>query len=292
MALLHRRGRRHAFRFRRSKLVRAAAESARSTPVRLPNSLTRPARPPSLPDEQPTAKPWDAPRHTQVHERDSAGWDGRDAGAQFDGPSPAAQLLALFAEPGVTALHESKIAENLRLPVQDVRNLLRSLEQAGYLLTDSAGTQKLYRLRPDRKAELERLYVQTAQALGETQALAAREPQELANYVEEDEPRLPITAGILSLFLPGTGQLLNGDIGRAVLVFAIWALAVIAPHPAIIVFVRLYAGAEAFFNAKLRRLAQQRALQAAKERREQNATAAPALKAATPALPSPGSRAL
>ena len=58
--------------------------------------------------------------------------------------------------------------------------------------------------------------------------------------------------GLLSLFLPGTGQLLNGDIGRASLVFAVWSLAWITHLSPVWTFVCLYAGAEAFFTAKIR----------------------------------------
>jgi hypothetical protein len=69
---------------------------------------------------------------------------------------------------------------------------------------------------------------------------------------DADEPRLPVTAGLLSLFLPGTGQLLNGDVGRASLVFAVWSLAWITHLSPVWTFVCLYAGAEAFFTAKIR----------------------------------------
>ena len=61
-----------------------------------------------------------------------------------------------------------------------------------------------------------------------------------------------MTAGLLSLFLPGTGQLLNGDVGRASLVFAVWSLAWITHLSPVWTFVCLYAGAEAFFTAKIR----------------------------------------
>lgn len=57
---------------------------------------------------------------------------------------------------------------------------------------------------------------------------------------------------MLSLFLPGTGQLLNGDIGRASLVFAVWSLAWITHLSPVWTFVCLYAGAEAFLTAKIR----------------------------------------
>src|SRR5690606_37103730 len=74
----------------------------------------------------------------------------------------------------------------------------------------------------------------------------------LAAFDDAEEPRLPVTAGLLSLFLPGTGQLLNGDVGRASLVFAVWSLALLTQLNPIWTFVALYAGAEAFFTAKVR----------------------------------------
>ena len=49
-----------------------------------------------------------------------------------------------------------------------------------------------------------------------------------------------------------TGQLLNGDIGRASLVFAVWSLAWITHLSPVWTFVCLYAGAEAFLTAKIR----------------------------------------
>lgn len=352
MVLSRNRSRRHAFRLRKSKRLRAQERSGGLRAYRrLPNSLTHPdpaqrrpepegqaamygsgeAFPPPNPgtpgspgnELNKNPVPWPGPpralppassaRH-ESHDWRSAPTHSRPvspnptsptsgpASGPASGPVPslAAQLLALFSEPGVHWLGSRSMAKALQRPIQDVRNLITSLEQAGYLESKAQQSSpaanadpfidplhdKLYRVHPHRKAELEQLYRQSAHALGESTALDRYPEASLDRYAEEDEPRLPITAGILSLFLPGTGQLLNGDIGRAVLVFAIWALAVIAPHPAIIIFVRLYAGAEAFFNAKLRRLAQQRAIEAAKERQQK--LNAPGLAAPTPALPHPG----
>jgi hypothetical protein len=64
------------------------------------------------------------------------------------------------------------------------------------------------------------------------------------------------------LFLPGTGQLLNGDVGRASLVFAVWSLALLTHLSPIVTFVMLYAGAEAFFTAKVRGMERKLALEA------------------------------
>lgn len=201
--------------------------------------------------------------------------------------SPTAQVLSLFADPRISELDAPYAASQLKLPTQDIQNILGALTQAGYL--ERRGDMRdRFALNPDKKAELEHLYMHTLREVHQEQGLAlpgaSQDLQQLSQghaQGQEDDPRMPMTAGILSLFLPGTGQLLNGDIGRAVLVFAIWALAILAPHPAIIIFVRLYAGAEAFFNAKLRRLAQRRALEAAAEQRA-------ALGPASPALPAPG----
>jgi hypothetical protein len=84
-------------------------------------------------------------------------------------------------------------------------------------------------------------------------------------YEDDDEPRLPVTAGLLSLFLPGTGQLLNGDVGRASLVFAVWSLALLTHLSPIVTFVMLYAGAEAFFTAKVRGMERRLAIEATKK---------------------------
>lgn len=274
------RSRRRAFRLRRSKLRRAASEQ--SVP-KLPNSLSssrsKQAAAKDLPSTEETA--WDPP---SLGLRQGGSWTSSQQSSHLGSEppregeaSPTAQLLALFADPRIAELDAEYAAKQLELPRQDVRNMLRALTQAGYLECQGDIAER-YSLRPDKKSELEGVFLRELQGLSHAQALATRPdaaivasggPGDLVSMQEaqEDDPRMPMTAGILSLFLPGTGQLLNGDIGRAVLVFAIWALAILAPHPAIIIFVRLYAGAEAFFNAKLRRLAQRRALEAAAEQR-------------------------
>ena len=61
--------------------------------------------------------------------------------------------------------------------------------------------------------------------------------------------------------MPGTGQLLNGDVGRASLVFAVWSLALLTHLSPIWTFVALYAGAEAFFTAKVRGMERRLALE-------------------------------
>lgn len=272
--------RRRAFRFRRSRLLREANPS-RHVP-KFPNSLQS-AKPASNP--APRAD-WSAPAHRARH---GGTWDSDPCTTRSSLPhasgeaSPTAQLLSLFADPRVTAIDAQYATKELNLPRQDVQNILGALTQAGYL--QSCGEMgDRYALSSDKKTELERLYLSTLHEVQHEQGLVPAPGTDAMAHptqAQEDDPRMPMTAGILSLFLPGTGQLLNGDIGRAVLVFAIWALAILAPHPAIIIFVRLYAGAEAFFNAKLRRLAQRRALEAAAEQRA-------ALASGTPALPAPG----
>jgi hypothetical protein len=173
--------------------------------------------------------------------------------------------LALYGEPGVIRLSESAIAKALGIVRQDIRAQLDALVQAGHLECLGPSRQPLagdlFGVAPARKERLDDLYLATARELGE-HALVARHEAELAN-LEEDEPRLPITSGVLSILLPGTGQLLNGDIARASLFFSIWALAMLTPYHSIALFIRLYAGAEAFFNARIRRLERQRALAAA-----------------------------
>ena len=53
-----------------------------------------------------------------------------------------------------------------------------------------------YKIGDERKSELERLYYDAAEELGETQSLVALDQQQaLAGKAgEDDEPRLPITA--------------------------------------------------------------------------------------------------
>lgn len=277
------RQRRRAFRFRKSRRLREANPRM----PKLPNSLAATRERSSSTPAPAVATDWSAPGHRSnaggTWESDGSEPSRAHAKAEGDSASPTAQVLSLFADPRVSSIDAAFAAKELGLPRQDVQNILGALSQAGYL-TRNGNMSDSFSLSPDKKSELEQLYMGTLRALHQEQGLVhnpSQEPFHPALQAQEDDPRMPMTAGILSLFLPGTGQLLNGDIGRAVLVFAIWALAILAPHPAIIIFVRLYAGAEAFFNAKLRRLAQRRALEAAAEQRA-------ALGAATPALPAPG----
>ena len=151
------------------------------------------------------------------------------------------QVLALLADPRVDFLTVESVARSLSIPLQ-----------AG-VLTAAAGAVTSYRVPLDVKAELEAEFRASAHELGEHNLLARLDNEETALApFEEEEPRLPATAGLLSLFLPGTGQLLNGDIGRASLVFAVWSLAWITHLSPVWTFVCLYAGAEAFFTAKIR----------------------------------------
>ena len=102
-------------------------------------------------------------------------------------------------------------------------------------------------------------------ALGEHGVLMQASPDDALATIDDEaeEPRLPVTAGLLSMFLPGTGQLLNGDVGRASLVFAVWSLAWITQLSPVWTFVCLYAGAEAFFTAKIRSMERKLAKEAA-----------------------------
>lgn len=214
------------------------------------------------------------------HGRDASGHARDDRGGalarrtETSDASLSARILSVFAEPGVESLDAHEASSTLHVPLLDAETALEALAQAGHLqrlhLPQSEGSsgrdfvQPRFAVPAAQKAELERMFHAAAQRLGETRALAPRE-EDLDDLLDDDEPRLPITAGILSLFLPGTGQLLNGDIGRASLIFAVWALAMLTPFSAIVTFVRLYAGAEAFFNAKIRRLERQQALREAEK---------------------------
>ncbi|MCA9688427.1 MAG: hypothetical protein R3A51_20055 [Nannocystaceae bacterium] len=162
------------------------------------------------------------------------------------------QLLALLSDPRVDFLTVDSAAAALGRPAQDVATALESMRQAGILVA-SGGAVTRYGVTIDFKAELEAEFSLAAQELGEHGVLARLSDEENAlTPFEDEEPRLPATAGLLSLFLPGTGQLLNGDIGRASLVFAVWSLAWITHLSPVWTFVCLYAGAEAFFTAKIR----------------------------------------
>jgi len=127
--------------------------------------------------------------------------------------------------------------------------------QAGELFSTSGGEPR-YRAPPHEKLRLESMFRSVAHELHEAAVLVRPHDEGVVAFEQEDteEPRLPVTAGLLSLFLPGTGQLLNGDVGRASLVFAVWSLAWITHLAPVWTFVCLYAGAEAFFTAKMRSL--------------------------------------
>lgn len=207
-------------------------------------------------------------RGPSLSARGEVGWD-HDAEPEPEPVRPArdtsaltAQILSLFSEPGVTTITAVSAARGLDRPRAEVENAIEALVQAGELRPVSDGSLR-YAIPPERKAQLEAMFREAAHELGETTALALREPDELLPYEDEEEPRLPVTAGLLSLFLPGTGQLLNGDVGRASLVFAVWSLALLTHLSPIWTFVALYAGAEAFFTAKVRGMERRLALEAA-----------------------------
>lgn len=200
--------------------------------------------------------------------RGETGWDfdaEPEPMPRVDAPSERsslpAQILSLFSEPTVTTITAVSAARALERPRADIQTAIDALVQAGELMPVSDASLR-YMISPERKAQLEAMYREAAHELGETTALAIREPDELMNYEDDDEPRLPVTAGLLSLFLPGTGQLLNGDVGRASLVFAVWSLALLTHLSPIVTFVMLYAGAEAFFTAKVRGMERKLALEA------------------------------
>ena len=198
------------------------------------------------------------------------GWDHDAGDAQLDArpevrrESPlTAQLLSLFAEPGVYTITPQGASEILARPLTDVENALEALAAAGELIR-AGGSSPRYHVSEARKAQLEHMFEEAALELGETQALVRYQHAPLAALDDAEEPRLPVTAGLLSLFLPGTGQLLNGDVGRASLVFAVWSLALLTQLNPIWTFVALYAGAEAFFTAKVRGIERKLELEAAR----------------------------
>lgn len=202
-------------------------------------------------------------------ERDDlrAGWDHTAAPREPMPPSPSAplreQLLALFADPRVDGLTAESAARALGAPTQDTETTLDTMVQAGDLVVHG-GASRRYQVRPEDKARLESVFREAAHELGEQGVLVRVAPDETLAAIEDEaeEPRLPVTAGLLSLFLPGTGQLLNGDVGRASLVFAVWSLAWITHLSPVWTFVCLYAGAEAFFTAKIRSMERKMAKEA------------------------------
>jgi len=166
-----------------------------------------------------------------------------------------AQILSLLADPRIEGLTATSAARSLALPLVDVETTMDAMVQAGEL-TQSSGVSKQYRVTAANKERLEAMFCDAAHELGEAGVLVrtdgTTEDALVALEDEAEEPRLPVTAGLLSLFLPGTGQLLNGDVGRASLVFAVWSLAWITQLSPVWTFVCLYAAAEAFFTAKIR----------------------------------------
>lgn len=198
------------------------------------------------------------------------GWD-HDAAEPIESAAPSissdapltAQVLALLSDPRIGSVTASSAARMLDRPQNDVATALEAMAQAGELVRVD-GPIPRYGVSPERKMQLEAMFRDAAQELGENAALV-RTSQEtaLAQIEDDEEPRLPVTAGLLSLFLPGTGQLLNGDVGRASLVFAVWSLALLTHLSPIWTFVALYAGAEAFFTAKIRSMERKLALESA-----------------------------
>lgn len=192
---------------------------------------------------------------------DGAG-DGWDHTVDLErGTSPAkaeglplrTRILSLFADPRLDTLTAAATARLLGVPQQDAQVALDAMSQAGDLIVADEGG-RAFTVSAMQKQRLESLFRDAAHELGEHGVLMQTSPEDSLMALEDDsdEPRLPVTAGLLSLFLPGTGQLLNGDVGRASLVFAVWSLAWITHLSPVWTFVCLYAGAEAFFTAKIR----------------------------------------
>lgn len=202
--------------------------------------------------------------------------DGHGTGWDEDAPEPTAlatrrdttipltaQVLSLLSDPRISSVTTTSAARLLGHPRTDVQTAIDALVQAGEI--ERLGEhQPRYVVHPDRKQEYELMFRDAADDLGETNALARADAQRALVLDDDEEPRLPVTAGLLSLFLPGTGQLLNGDVGRASLVFAVWSLALLTHLNPIWTFVALYAGAEAFFTAKIRGMERKLALESAK----------------------------
>ncbi|MEZ4385291.1 MAG: hypothetical protein R3A79_28450 [Nannocystaceae bacterium] len=186
------------------------------------------------------------------------GWDrsaapAPDIGYRDDGSNSPLQpqILSLLADPRVDAITIDSAAAALAVPRQDVETAMEAMRAAGTLIV-VPGPVPRFAVPLDIKDELEQEFVDAAEELGEHALLARISNETALAPFEDEEPRLPATAGLLSLFLPGTGQLLNGDIGRASLVFAVWSIAWITHLAPVWTFVCLYAGAEAFFTAKIR----------------------------------------
>lgn len=208
---------------------------------------------PSAFDEDPSRPAEAAP--------DGVGWDIGSRAQPHATPSVAgreelrAQILSLLADPRLDGITPATAARTLSRPMVDIEMTMDAMVQAGELMR-SGGATKHYRVSPADKERLEAMFCDAAHELGEAGVLVRHlgpADDALATLDDEaEEPRLPVTAGLLSVFLPGTGQLLNGDVGRASLVFAVWSLAWITGLSPVWTFVCLYAGAEAFFTAKIR----------------------------------------
>ncbi len=164
----------------------------------------------------------------------------------------SARILSLLADPRIDFITATSAAEALGEARQNVETALDTMLQGGYVIRHDNGVTPRYTVPPHVKAELEADFREAAVELGEHAFLTRLSPETSLVPFEDEEPRLPATAGLLSLFLPGTGQLLNGDIGRASLVFSVWSLAWITHLSPVWTFVCLYAGAEAFLTAKIR----------------------------------------
>lgn len=195
--------------------------------------------------------------------RGAVGWDhsvqppeppGNYRGSSSnDGEVPlSTRILSLLSDPRIDFVTVGSASEALGHPRQDIETTLETMRQAGVLLGVGGGAVTRYGVTPEYKAELEAEFRAAAAELGEHALLSRLTTETALTPFEDEEPRLPATAGLLSLFLPGTGQLLNGDIGRASLVFAVWSLAWITHLSPVWTFVCLYAGAEAFLTAKIR----------------------------------------
>lgn len=172
-------------------------------------------------------------------------------GAEAEAPL-STRILSLLSDPRIDFVTVSSASEALGHPRQDIETTLETMRQAGVLVAVGGGAVTRYGVTPEYKAELEAEFRAAAAELGEHALLSRLTTETALTPFEDEEPRLPATAGLLSLFLPGTGQLLNGDIGRASLVFAVWSLAWITHLSPVWTFVCLYAGAEAFLTAKIR----------------------------------------
>lgn len=199
------------------------------------------------------------------------GWDHTVRSGAPSGVQPGAgtdhlraQLLSLLADPRTASVTASAAASSLGVPQPDIETTLDAMVQAGEL-TRAGGVPKRYLVPTEDKARLESLFRDSAHELGEHSVLAQTSHDDVLATLDDEaeEPRLPVTAGLLSMFLPGTGQLLNGDVGRASLVFAVWSLAWITQLSPVWTFVCLYAGAEAFFTAKIRSMERKLAKEAA-----------------------------